>query len=45
MAGDNEAMWRFGDHTVRVSHLNKLYWPEDGLTKGTSWRITVRWRR
>jgi bifunctional non-homologous end joining protein LigD len=26
--------WRLGDHTVRVTHSEKLYWPEDGISKG-----------
>ncbi len=26
--------WRIAGHTVSVSHLDKLYWPEDGVTKG-----------
>ena len=26
--------WRLGGRSVRVSNLDKLYWPEDGLTKG-----------
>lgn len=26
--------WQIGNHRVRVSHLAKLYWPEDGITKG-----------
>lgn len=25
---------RIGSHTVSLTHLEKLYWPEDGLTKG-----------
>lgn len=33
MPGDN-ATWRLGSRTMRVSHLDKLYWPEDRLTKG-----------
>jgi bifunctional non-homologous end joining protein LigD len=27
-------MWRLGDREVRVSSLAKLYWPQDGLSKG-----------
>lgn len=26
--------WQLGDHTVEVSHLDKPFWPNDGLTKG-----------
>lgn len=26
--------WQIGDHEVEVSHLDKLYWPEAGVTKG-----------
>jgi bifunctional non-homologous end joining protein LigD len=26
--------WRIGDHAVEVGHLDKLYWPEAGVTKG-----------
>jgi bifunctional non-homologous end joining protein LigD len=26
--------WRLNDHAVDLSHLDKLYWPDDGLTKG-----------
>jgi bifunctional non-homologous end joining protein LigD len=26
--------WRVGSHSVALSHLDKAYWPEDGLTKG-----------
>ena len=28
------ATWRLGAHAVHLSHLDKLYWPRDGLTKG-----------
>ena len=26
--------WQLGRRTVRITHLDKLYWPGDGLTKG-----------
>jgi bifunctional non-homologous end joining protein LigD len=26
--------WQIGDHTVEIGHLEKLYWPEAGVTKG-----------
>lgn len=29
-----EAEWKLGHHTVPVTHLGKLFWPEDGVTKG-----------
>jgi bifunctional non-homologous end joining protein LigD len=34
MAGINSSTWRLSGRAVRVSHLDKLYWPEDQLTKG-----------
>jgi bifunctional non-homologous end joining protein LigD len=33
MAADS-ATWRLAGRVVRVSHLDKLYWPDDRLTKG-----------
>ncbi len=32
----NKAMpiWRIGRRSISVSHTDKLFWPEDGLTKG-----------
>jgi bifunctional non-homologous end joining protein LigD len=26
--------WHLGDQTIRVSHLEKVYWPQTGFTKG-----------
>src|SRR5258708_38768279 len=26
--------WQLGDQTVQVSHLEKVYWPQSGFTKG-----------
>jgi bifunctional non-homologous end joining protein LigD len=32
---DGDAWWfQAGEHELRLSNLNKTYWPEDGLTKG-----------
>lgn len=30
----NGSRWDFAGHAVSLSHLDKVYWPEDGLTKG-----------
>ena len=32
--GINEAEVKVDDHTVRLTNLNKPFWPEDGITKG-----------
>ena len=34
--GDEERWeeWQLDGHSVRVSHPDKLYWPEDGISKG-----------
>ena len=26
--------WQLGSQAVQVSHLEKLYWPQTGITKG-----------
>jgi len=26
--------WKLGRHTVEVTHLDKVFWPDSGLTKG-----------
>ena len=28
------ATWQLGGRSILVSHLEKLYWPESGVTKG-----------
>src|SRR5258708_33514267 len=33
-AAADSTVWQVGEHTVEVSHLTKLYWPEAGVTKG-----------
>ena len=34
MSDRTATTWRLDDHQVDVSHLDKVYWPEDGFTKG-----------
>jgi bifunctional non-homologous end joining protein LigD len=34
MLDSTATTWEFGRRAVRVSHLDKLYWPEEQLTKG-----------
>jgi bifunctional non-homologous end joining protein LigD len=34
MPDQSSTTWQLGDHEVHVSSLDKLYWPDDGLTKG-----------
>ncbi len=34
--------WQMGEHAVEVSHLEKLYWPEPGFTKGNMLRYYQR---
>jgi bifunctional non-homologous end joining protein LigD len=34
MTDKTATTWHLDDHDVAVSHLDKLYWPDDGLTKG-----------
>jgi len=29
-----QAEWTLGRRTVPVTHLDKLFWPADGMTKG-----------
>ncbi|TMF45293.1 MAG: hypothetical protein E6I32_13565 [Chloroflexi bacterium] len=33
MSGSSET-WQLGSQTIQVSHLEKLYWPQTGFTKG-----------
>lgn len=32
--GTSSEIWQFGGRTLRVTHLEKLYWPQAGFTKG-----------
>jgi bifunctional non-homologous end joining protein LigD len=34
--------WNLGDQSVQVTHLEKLYWPKAGFTKGDMLRYYVR---
>jgi bifunctional non-homologous end joining protein LigD len=34
VAGAESGAWKMWDRSVSVSSLNKVFWPEDGLTKG-----------
>ena len=31
---DSSETWHLGDQTIQVSHLEKVYWPQTGFTKG-----------
>jgi len=32
-SGQDEAVLKFGPETVKLTHLNKVFWPDEGITK------------